>query len=76
MNCMHLVLNMLKINRPEYLNDPKLLIQFDEKNIPKSTKMMMPRDTPSAHHTNKLLPHGIAKESSIHKKCCSRRKRN
>ena len=38
--------------------------------------MMMPRHTPSVHHTNKLLPYGTAKESSIHKKCCSGRKRN
>ena len=47
-----------------------------EKNIPKSIKMMMPYRAPSVHHTGKLLTYGTAKESCIHKKCCSRGKRN
>ena len=38
--------------------------------------MMMPHRTPSVHHTDKLLPYGTGKESSIHKKCCSGGKRN
>ena len=52
------------------------LYNVREKNIPKSTKMMMPLRTPSVHHTDKLLPYGTAKESIIRKKCCSGGKRN
>ena len=34
--------------------------------------MMMPHRVHSVHHTDKLLPYGTAKESSICKMCCSR----
>ena len=33
--------------------------------------MMMPHHAPSVHHTDKLLPFNSAKETRIHKKCCS-----
>ena len=34
--------------------------------------MMIPHRVHSVHHTDKLLPYGTAKESSICKMCCSR----
>ena len=37
--------------------------------------MMIPHRAPSVHHTDKFLPYGTAKESSIRKKCCSGGKR-
>ena len=37
--------------------------------------MTMPHRAPFVHHTNKLLPYGTAKESSICKKMLFRRKK-
>ena len=39
-----------------------------EKNIPKSTKMMIPHRATSVHHTANLLSYSTAEESSIRKK--------
>ena len=47
-----------------------------EKNIPRSTKIMIPYCAPSVHHTDKLLPYGTAKEIIVRKKCCSGGKTN